>query len=335
MINNLFPNKSKQVIYFYWISPLIFYVSYIHGQIDLIPSVLLLSGYLFLAKNKFSLSGYLFGFAIASKLSSFLILPIPLIYLWQINLQKGLPVFLNSLLLTLILLVFFPLSSFGYREMVFGTPLKTSLFWLRLPIGDNSVVFLFPIVLLLIFYSMWRIKRSNFTLLTSISGLVFLIAALMMPPTPGWYLWSLPFLIIYQINADLTGKLSVLFFSIISIIYMLINFSGSNIYLIENTFLKNNILENSISNDIIYTLFIGIGIILCLRLYRETIRNNDYLQINSFPTIIGIYGGPKSGKLILTNALVDIIKKHSVHKVFQKNYLKWSRNSPMWKADKG
>ena len=101
LINNLFPNKSKQVIYFYWISPLIFYVSYIHGQIDLIPSILLLSGYLFLAKNKFSLSGYLFGFAIASKLSSFLILPIPLIYLWQNKrLQKGLPVFLNSLLLT-------------------------------------------------------------------------------------------------------------------------------------------------------------------------------------------------------------------------------------------
>ncbi|MBO8240540.1 hypothetical protein HA152_07465 [Prochlorococcus marinus XMU1412] len=334
LIYKLFPSRIKNIIYFYWLSPLIFYVTYIHGQIDLIPSVLLLWAYFLLSINRFRQSGYLLGFAIASKLSSFLILPIPIIYLWQNKrFSKGLPLFCNSLLFSLSILVFSPLSSTGYREMVFGTPLKTSLFWLRFPLGNDSNVFILPIVLILIFYSMWRIKRSNFTLLTSITGLVFLIAALMMPPTPGWFLWSLPFLIIYQINSDLTGKLSVLFFSLISIIFMVNNFSGSNIYFLGNRIVKSNLLENNFSQDFLYTLFIGIGIILCLRLYRESIKNNDYFKISRLPTTIGICGGPSSGKSILSEAIVDILGNHSVHMVYQKDYLKWSRKSPMWKTE--
>ena len=76
---------------------------------------------------------------------------------------------------------------------------------------------------------MWRIKRSNFTLLTSITGLAFLISTLMMPPSPGWYLWALPFLIIYQIKTDINGKLLISLFTILPIIIIFPNDQFSKI----------------------------------------------------------------------------------------------------------
>jgi len=98
----------------------------------------------------------------------------------------------------LVLFVITPLISKGYRLMVMSTPEKASLISFNFSINNNLNIFILPLIFILIIYSIWRLKRSNFTLLTSITGLAFLISTLMMPPSPGWYLWALPFLIIYQ-----------------------------------------------------------------------------------------------------------------------------------------
>ena len=333
LFEKLFPKKLKHIIYFYWLSPLIFYVTYIHGQVDLIPTVLLLGAYIKISQNQFKLSGYFLGLALASKLSISLIFPIPIIYLLQNKrLTKGVLPFCKAFLLTTLFLVILPLFSYGYQRMVFGTPTLNSIFWLKFNFGNQFEVFLLPITLLLIFYFVWRIKRSNFTLLTSVTGLAFLMASLMMPPNPGWYLWSLPFLIIYQLSTDFNGKLLVSIFSLCAIFFMSINFSGSTSYLPIKTEISFKNLLGNFDQSFLFTILIGIGITLCIRLYRETIKNNDYFLLSRYPISIGICGGPKTGKEFLTKALVDIFGEHSTKTISQKKYLKWPINSPMWKT---
>ena len=168
VLSKLLKNKRNEIIIFYWLSPLIFYVTYIYGQLDIIPTSIVLIGYLKLYKNDFKYSGYFFGLAIATKLSFALIIPFPIIYLWQNKrLSFGLSPFIKSLSKTLILFVFTPLISKGFREMVLSTPEKASLIDFNFSFNENLKIFILPLIFILLIYSIWRLKRSNFNLLIS------------------------------------------------------------------------------------------------------------------------------------------------------------------------
>ena len=328
VLSKLLPNNKKEIIFFYWISPLIFYVTYIYGQLDIIPTTIVLIAYFLLNKNKFRYSGYFFGLAIATKLSFALIVPFPIIYLWQNKrLTKGIKTFIKSLSSILILFVFTPIISAGYREMVLSTPEKASLLWFNFSLNENLEIFILPFIFFIIIYSMWRIKRSNFTLLTSITGLAFLISTLMMPPSPGWYLWALPFLIIYQIKTDINGKLLISLFTFLPILIIFPNDLFSQIKLINNSYNYNTSVISTVNQNIIYTFFISLGALIAIRLYRETIQNNDYYKLSRKPLTIGITGGPSSGKKSLTNSIIGLFGNHSSLFIKETDYLKFIRNS--------
>ena len=324
---NLLDNKKKEIIFFYWLSPLIFYVTYIYGQLDIIPTTIVLIGYLKLYKNDFKNSGYFFGLAIATKLSFALIIPFPIIYLWQNKrLSFGFSPFIKSLSKILVLFVLAPVISSGYREMVLSTPEKASLLSFNFSINNNLNIFILPLIFILIVYSIWRLKRSNFTLLSSITGLAFLISTLMMPPSPGWYLWALPFLIIYQIQTDINGKLLISFFTILPIIIIFPNNIFSKLKFLNWNYNYNTTLINNLNEDLIYTLFFSIGILIAIKLYRESIQNSYYYQLNKKALIIGISGGPSTGKDLLSKSIVDLLGDHSTLFLRERDYFKWNKN---------
>ena len=331
VLSKLLVNKKKEIIFFYWFSPLIFYVSFIFGQLDIIPTTILLAAYLFLNKNNFKLSGLFFGLAISTKLSVALIIPFPIIYLLQNKrLISGFKPFIKSLSFILALFVVTPIFSSGYREMVLGTPQKASLLWLNLPLGIDTKIFILPITFLIIIYSMWRIKRSNFTLLLSVTGLAFLFSTLMMPPSPGWYLWALPFLIIYQIRTDLNGKLLITLFTILPILIIFPNNLFSSLTFIQKKFEYNTTYISTLNQNLIYTFFISLGLIIALRLYRETTQNNDYFKLSRKAVAIGISGGPSSGKNKISNAIREILGNKSSAIIEEKDYMKWNQNSEVF-----
>ena len=326
VLSKLLDNKKKEIIFFYWLSPLIFYVTYIYGQLDIIPTTIVLIGYLKLYKNDFKNSGYFFGLAIATKLSFALIIPFPIIYLWQNKrLTFGFRPFIKSLSKILLLFVLAPVISTGYREMVLSTPEKGSLLSFNFSINNNLNIFILPLIFILIIYSIWRLKRSNFTLLNSITGLAFLISTLMMPPSPGWYLWALPFLIIYQIQTDINGKLLISFFTILPIIIIFPNNIFSELNFLNRNYIYNTNLINNLSEDLIYTLFISLGILIAIKLYRESIQNSYYYQLNKKALIIGISGGPSTGKDILSKSIIDLLGDHSTLFLRERDYFKWNK----------
>ncbi len=326
ILSKLLNNKKNEIILFYWLSPLIFYVTYIYGQLDIIPTTITLIGYFKLYKNDFKNSGYFFGLAIATKLSFALIIPFPIIYLWQNKrLSFGFSPFIKSLSKILILFVLTPVISNGYREMVLSTPEKASLIDFNISLNENLKIFILPLIFILIIYSIWRVKRSNFTLLTSITGLAFLISTLMMPPSPGWYLWALPFLIIYQIKTDINGKLLISLFTILPIFIIFPNNYFSRFNFFNWNYEYNTSFINPLNEDLIYTLFISLGILIAVRLYRESIKNSDYYKLNKKAFVIGISGGPSSGKELLSKSIIDLLGDHSTLFLRERDYFKWNK----------
>ena len=67
--------SQKRLIWLYWFSPVLFYISYIHGQLDVIPIFLLFLSLNYLFKQNILLSGLILGLAISTKTMVILSLP--------------------------------------------------------------------------------------------------------------------------------------------------------------------------------------------------------------------------------------------------------------------
>jgi ABC-type dipeptide/oligopeptide/nickel transport system ATPase component len=56
---------------------------------------------------------------------------------------------------------------------------------------------------------------------------------------------------------------------------------------------------------------VAIGIILALRVWRETISRNDFFRLSRKPFVIGVAGDIGSGKSLFTDAIADLFGHHS------------------------
>ena len=97
--------------------------------------------------------------------------------------------------------------------MIQSNPEVTKIYRLAVPIGENITVYLVPLVHLLILYAAWRVRRLNFDLLCAILCIAFLLIVLMTPAAPGWFVWVLPLLVIYQARSDRIARALVCLFS--------------------------------------------------------------------------------------------------------------------------
>ena len=75
-----FPTRMNRVLFLYWCSPIVFYISYIHGQLDALPTALVLVALASLIRKRFLLSGLLYGAAISTKFSVLAIAPFLILY---------------------------------------------------------------------------------------------------------------------------------------------------------------------------------------------------------------------------------------------------------------
>ena len=73
--------STTKLILIFWMSPVLFYISYFYGQLDIIPiSILFLSLY-FLFKNKLAVSSIILGIALSTKTMIAIVVPFLIIFL--------------------------------------------------------------------------------------------------------------------------------------------------------------------------------------------------------------------------------------------------------------
>src|SRR6185436_16042251 len=75
--------RMRQVLVWYWLSPILIYINYFHGQLDVIPIALLFASLYFLFKNRILYSFLFLGLAIGTKTNIVLVFPFYLIYLFR------------------------------------------------------------------------------------------------------------------------------------------------------------------------------------------------------------------------------------------------------------
>ena len=82
LLVKMFSEHLRKFVVYYWLSPILIYITYWHGQTDIIPVSFLMLGLFLLKVNRIKQSAISIAFAISAKMSMLIATPLFLIYLW-------------------------------------------------------------------------------------------------------------------------------------------------------------------------------------------------------------------------------------------------------------
>ena len=337
ILRRLLKTKDWILLTIYWLSPISLIASYWLGYNDIIPVFLLMSAVYFLRGHHLVWSGIFMATAISAKLSMILGLPFFLIYLFHNgNLRQILRQFFNGFTLGACIFLIPLLYSQAGIGMLISNPEVEKIYQLSISLVSNTSVFLVPLTYFLMLYAAWRIKRLNFELFNAILGTAFLLVVLLTPASPGWFIWMLPLLVSYQVSGD---RIAIYITSIFSALYALsaFLFVGSQL----DTTLQALGLQKSLGGtqfinirlaSLTHTALVATGIVLTVRIWRETIIRNDFFRLSRKPFVIGVAGDSGAGKDTFSKAIAGLFGAHSVAAISGDDYHLWDRHQPMWQV---
>ena len=194
-----FREYIKQILNFYWLSPLVLFIVYWHGQIDIIPVALLFFSLGCLKNGEYKLGGFVLALSVTSKYSMLIGVPIIFVYLWLNHDLKGgfWETLISFSILSIVFIAPFLLSS-GFWDMVIFNREIDKLYALTMDLGNNVTIYVIPSMYLLFLYYAWRMQRMNYELLLATLAVGFSIIIFLTPPPPGWLLWLVPLYAIHQ-----------------------------------------------------------------------------------------------------------------------------------------
>jgi len=332
----ILPASRRMVTILYWLSPIVLYLNYWHGQVDVAPVLLMTTSLVAIRRHKFTLAGVILGAAFAAKLSMILALPFILVYLVRNNrFRRYAPKFMVAVGATTGILQGPYLLSTAVQSMVLDTPEAGKIYDLSLNLGSFEVLLL-PLSYMLVVLAFWQLRRMSFGLLIASLGLGFFLVLLLSPASPGWFLWVVPMLVMYQIQSGRTAISTTAVFSVLLIVFNLLQSEGAFIRLFRADF--SDPLINSISSigddqlSLLFTAVVTVGGLIAYRMARDGIRDSDFFGLRSRPFILGISGDSGSGKDTLSSAVEGLFGSHSIASISGDDFHMWDRDQPLWQT---
>lgn len=335
-LRRLLPDRQRLILLAYWLSPIVILASYGLGLNDLIPALLLCLSIVFVRQIEFKLAGALLAAAISAKLSMIVALPFFAIYLFNNRaLRKSLPNFLSGFGLGILLLwVPFFVSAAGI-QMLLGNPEMGKIYQLAIGLAGNVSIYVVPLIYLIMLYLAWRVRRLNFDFFQATTGIALLLIVLMSPASPGWFVWCLPFLALYQ---AMSGRVAILLVGVFSAAYVF-----STLLVTPLQFANGREFALGVALDVpgqlgshtaslLHTGMVAIGLMLAIRIWREAIRRNDFFRLSRKPFVVGVAGDSGAGKDTFADAITGLFGEHSVVKLSGDDYHLWDRQKPMWQV---
>jgi len=196
IISRLVPNKAKIIGVLWWLNPVSIYISYYHGHLDIIPVALILFSILLAVNKKYYFAFILLGIAGATKSFPLLILPILLLdpeIRGIFNKAK-----FGIITVTCYFLCMVPFqNSEGFRTLVTDFEEKNRIYSMTFNIiGELDISLFFVVYVFVLLYLLQKVNdRINLFLFGS--GAILLLPVLFIPPQFTWFMWALPFLVIF------------------------------------------------------------------------------------------------------------------------------------------
>ena len=154
--------KEDKVLKYYWCSPILFYISYMHGQLDALPIMFLFIFLYFLFKEKFYRAFIFLGMAISAKAGILIAIPLALVYLIlkRVKISQIISLSLVPFALFAIINLNY-LFSPGFFELVLNNKEQFKIFDFNYKISDSFVIYFVPLAYLILFIKSLTYKIFN------------------------------------------------------------------------------------------------------------------------------------------------------------------------------
>ncbi|MDI6808614.1 MAG: hypothetical protein QME66_06505 [Candidatus Eisenbacteria bacterium] len=335
----------REVLIVYWLSPVIFYATYIHGQLDLIPTALLCAALYLIFTKRITLGALVFGLALAAKGHIIIAVPFAAVYLFRLP-RRRLAWFRFSLVSGLMALALYayPLTLPAFREMVLGSPEAKKIWAVAVPYGQSGLLlYAAPAVLMVTFLRFASYRKINRELTLWFLGALYLALVSLVPPQPGWFVWSIPFIAYLGARFTRSGRFVVF---AISSAYLVYFFIGDPLVFLESldpTMGKGfgssaaaalqqaaPALFGTRASSIAWTLLFSTTSLAVYVMYRRGVRSNSIYRFRDESFMIGIAGDSGAGKHTLGRDLTQLFGSQ-ISLIEGDDDHKWERGHAMWR----
>jgi uridine kinase len=331
LLYRLFGNKFFDTFIFYYCSPIVFYICFVHNQLDIIPTFFLIASVFAFKEKRPIMAYFLLGLAVSCKLHILAAIPLLIIYDYKKRSFRafiGLAITVGTFLIVNSAFLF----SDEYWNMVFFNKERQQASDFIIELGSLSIYFT-PLIVSFVYLKFFIYKKINIDLLVGYLGLTFSIFAMFTLPSPGWYLWFFPFIISFPIKQNIGRITSIQLFGLLTITYIIFfvfyySKSGySNIIVFGNPL--DIEWQDQERADLIYTFLWGsLGLIVYVG-YSYAIRSNSIYKHKNIPFLIGIGGDSGAGKTTILSDLKKLFNKRLLNLEGDGDH-KWERGDENW-----
>lgn len=322
----LFPTQHQKTLLIYWCSPLVFFVNYIHGQLDILPTALFFIAVSVLIQQKYLPAMLILALAAGSKNHVLIALPFVAIYLYKQRLSAArIFSYLGSFLAAYLALLAPYAGSEAFRQMVFNSPEQQRFFEFVIPISSNFDLVICPTVLGLLFLKFASYKKLNREIFLMFLGIVFALLVVLVPPMPGWFLWSFPFLVYFYMSNKDYSRAPFVFYNVIYLVYFLFFFEKDIPPL-------PGLLKGIPLHDLGLSIVVASVAFIAFWMYQVGVKRNEELKLREAPVLVGIGGDSASGKHTLARVLRNLFGKKRSLVIHGDSFHKWERGNENWKV---
>lgn len=294
--------RFKYATILYFCSPIILFGTYIHGQLDIIPTVLLLLAVYALLdwKNKYNLLRYAIFLGVAIGCKFHIMAAVPILFFYVAK-KKDYLIAIKYHLVSAVVVAVSCIGFWGngFIYTVLFNKEQTALFTVNLDYG--TVALAIPIVVLVIIYlNVYELNYFNKNLLISMLGLLFTVFLICLSSMPAWYIWAVPFYAMY-FDFVTEDKYKVMFvYDIFNVLYLLYFVFLHKTEYTDIIFLGNSLQWMKVDSETLATCVFAV-MVACLmmivyKIYRFGIASNNLYKRRGNSFVIGIAGDSGAGK---------------------------------------
>ena len=341
-----FPHRVRRVLLYYWCSPFTIYICYWHGQLDIIPTVLFLCCLHLLQTKRYTRALVMYSVALATKSHLLVALPFLLVYVYQERRWRGVLRCSLAALTVYTVSVFPYATSPAFWRMVYGSEEQGRLVAFQLPFGVPALaVLMAPGAIVLLWFRFAAYTKRNWDLVMLYMGILFSVFILLAPPRPGYFLWSLPFLIHFMCRSS---KANALPYWVYAASYLAFFSLGDQSDLLDAwrviapgmathqtpfQFMHATDPELAIIiQNVVFTVMQASLAGLVLNMYLLGVRSNAVYRSRTQPVLIGVTGDSGTGKDTFSRLAINALGQKKVSVLAGDDYHRWPRGHEMWQV---
>jgi len=324
----------------YWLSPIVFYATYVHGQLDLLPTALLCTSLYLLFRQKTVPAAVAFGLSLATKGHLLIAVPFVAVYLWRK--RRGVLAFGAVTTLTAAALYAIPMTHPAFRAMVLGSAESKKIWTVVVPYGAVSL-YAAPGVVAIALLRFASYRKVNRELLLMFLGALYVALVALVPPQPGWFVWSMPFVAFFGARLSRTGKMALTMLSGAYLVYFFVADPGTFLEAFDpllgagagaaraaRLVVAFPGVFSSHGASIAFTALFATTAMCGFEMYRKGVRSNGVYAFRDQTFMLGVGGDSGAGKHTIGRDLARLFPD-TMTLINGDDDHRWERGHAMWR----